>query len=189
MFFGNHIKVDPLSVRSGDHAFGTQHISVRTILLERPEDIGDLLLCVCVDRLSALAGEDLVRMMMPFMAVMMMSVPVIVTVIMAAAFAVSMVMFIMMVLIMLMIVVVSMLMVMPAALAVPVVVSVSMFVAVFMIVVMPAALAVPVVMSALRADDLLEQLFFQGLAGFHCLQDLLPRKLRDRSRDKRGFAV
>ena len=106
-------------------------------------------------------------MMMPLVVmVVVMSVPVV----MSAAFAVSMVM-----LLMLMVMVVAMM--------------VSVLMIVVVIVVVPAALAMLMVMPALRAYDLIEQLFFQSLAGFHCLQDLLSRELCDRSRDKRRFAV
>ena len=118
-----------------------------------------------MDRLASPACKHIVCMMMTRMFVMVVMVMII-----AAAFAVIVVM-VMIVLFMLMMMVFMLVMM------------------VLMLVVMAAALTLFMVMTALRADDLVKKFFLKGFTGFHRLKNLFPRKLRDRSRDKRSLVI
>ena len=164
MLARHHVKIDPLAVSACNHSLRTEDVSICIAALKLLQDISNLLLCVGVDRLAPPACEDLICMMMSLVVVMM--------VIVAAAALMVMVMFMIVMMSMLMVVIL-----MIVVMSVIMVVIVVMFMIMLMVMIVAAALSVLMMLSALRADHFREELFFQRLAGLHCLQDLPTRKL------------
>ena len=167
MLARHHVKIDPLAVSACNHSLRTEDVSICIAALKLLQDISNLLLCVGVDRLAPPACEDLICMMMSLVVVMM--------VIVAAAALMVMVMF--MIVMMSMLMVVILMIVVMSVIMVVIVVMFMIMLFMLMMMIVAAALSVLMMLSALRADHFREELFFQRLAGLHCLQDLPTRKL------------
>ena len=137
MFLRDHVKINPLPVRSRNHAFRPEHTAAGAVFLQDLQDIGNLFPGIRMDRLAAPARKYFIRMVMPFM-----------TMVMVLSFvAVRMVMMmILMVMSMVMIVVLSLM-----AVFMPVIMMVMFS---LMAVLMTAAFPVFMVMSAFRAEHL-----------------------------------
>lgn len=115
MLPGDHVKIDPFTVRAGHHTLRTEHISICRIGFQRLQDPADLFFRIFMDRLTSPACKYIIRMMMPRVIVVVMMLMVMVVMMLMV---VMMIMVMMMVVIMVMPVMMIMLMVVvPAALA------------------------------------------------------------------------
>src|SRR5699024_8512045 len=149
IFFRNHIKINPVSVFSGNHTFRTQNDTVILVLGKLFQDFLHLFTVKALHRFLAPACEDLVRMMMVVMA--------------AATLTVMMIMMLMIVIMAALVVMVVMMMLMVvimAALAVMVVIMAALTVMVMVLMVM-------LILYLVQTDD----------RAFHRIQDFLSSQL------------
>src|SRR5699024_8305644 len=174
IFFRNHIKINPVSVFSGNHTFRTQNDTVILVLGKLFQDFLHLFTVKALHRFLAPACEDLVRMMMVVMAAATLTVMVMMMlmIVIMAALAVVVVMMMLMIVIMaalaVMVVMMMLMVVIMAALAVMVVMMLMVMAA---LTVMVMVLMVMLILYFIQADD----------RAFHRIQDFLSSQLLHRS--------
>ena len=156
MLARHHIKINPVSVISCDHALRAEHFAVFMFFFQAAQDLFNLLFCKSMNCLPAPACKHFICMMMVMMFMVM--------IVSAATTALPIMM-------MFMLVMVLMVMAMSAATLLSMMMVMLMMIVFFMAMVM---VFVFMHMSAFRADFLFQkQLFFQRFAVLHCLKKLL----------------